>query len=206
MHLLRPLLGHKGLNTAGLDEIIWQHAQTGLFLLDQHYRTQYTCRYQPVFQMFAILHLCDVIARFYPGKVNPSTKDGPEAIQFGIEGLMQSYAGFPIAGPFQELLRGTALACSVPLPNNWIDLMTPSRPPRPVYRLDHFIDACTKLSYSQPINDIEKRLEPNFSTNWDGQSPSQGFKEYSRKSLRRTDDEEQAARHLMQISKLLNDD
>jgi hypothetical protein len=156
--------------------------------------------------MFAILHLCDVIARFFPGKVNSSSKDGPEAIQFGMEGLMQSYAGFPVAGTFQELLKRTALDCSVPLPTNWVDLMTPSRPPKPIYRADDFIDACTRLSYSQPIADIEIRLEPSFSTNWDAQSPSQGFKEYSVKSLRRSDAEEQAAQHLMHISKLLNDD
>jgi len=155
--------------------------------------------------MFAILHLCDIIARFFPGKVNASTKDGPEAIKFGMEGLMQSYAGFPIAGTFQELLKRTALACSVPLPSNWIDLMTPSRSPRPIYRADDFIDACTRLSYSQPVVDIETRLEPNFSVNWDVQSPSLGFTEYGKRRLRRTDDEEQAAQHLMLISKLLNE-
>jgi hypothetical protein len=156
--------------------------------------------------MFAILHLCDVIARFFPGKVNSSSKDGPESIQFGVEALMQSYVGCPIAGVFQELLRRTALDCSVPLPRNWVDLTTPSRPPKPIYRADDFIDACTRLSYSQPIAEIEIRLEPMFSANWHAQSPSQGFKEYNMKSLRRTDVEEQAAQHLIQISKLLNDD
>ncbi len=119
---------------------------------------------------------------------------------------MQSYAGFPVAGTFQELLKRTALACSVPLPKNWVDLVTPSRPPRPIYRADDFIDACTRLSYSQPIADIEARLELSFSINWQAQSPSQGFAEYSEKSLRRSDDDEQAAQRLMQISKLLNDD
>lgn len=172
-------------------------------MLDQHYRTQYTCRYQPVFQMFAILHFCDVIARFFPEKVNSSSKDGAEAIQFGMEVLMQSYAGFPIAGTFQELLRRTALNCSVPLPKNWAELMTPTRLPMPKYRADDFIDACTRLSYSQPIADIEIRFEPQFSANWDIQSPSQGFKDYGQ-TLRRSDAEERAAQHLMQISKLLN--
>jgi len=155
--------------------------------------------------MFAILHLCDVIARFFPEKVNSSSKDGPESIQFGMEGLMQSNAGFPIAGVFQELLKRTALDCSVP-PRNWVDLMTPPRPPKPIYRADDFIDACTRLSYTQPIAEIEIRLEPMFSANWHAQSPSHGFKEYSMMSLRRTDAEEQAAQHLMHISKLLNDD
>jgi len=177
----------------------------GLFLLDQHYRTQYTCRYQPVFQMFAILHLCDVIARFFPGKADDNTKDGQEAIQFGMEVLMQSYAGFPIAGTFQELLRRTAINCSVPLPKNLIEIMTPSRQSRPKYRADDFIDACTRPSYSQPIIDIEMRLEPQFTSNWDLQSPSQGFGDLGRKTLRRSDDEERAAQHLIQISKVLNE-
>src|SRR5258706_383682 len=38
VQLLRPLLEYEGLASAGIDEIIWQHAQTGVFLLDQHYR------------------------------------------------------------------------------------------------------------------------------------------------------------------------
>lgn len=206
VQLLRPLLELDNLNPAGLDEVIWKHAQTGLFLLDQHYRTQYTCRYQLVLQMFAVLHLCDVIARFFPGKVDSSTKDGPEAIQFGLEALTQSFDGFPIAGTLQELLKHTAIECSVPLPSNLADLMMPQRSLRLKYRIDDFIDACTRPSYLPPNAEIQARFESNFSADWHAQSPSQGFREPDpgSRSLRRSDAEQRAAQNLMQISNLLN--
>lgn len=159
IQLLRPLLDFESFRSVAVEEVIWNHAQQGLFLMDQHYRTQYTCRYQPVLQMFAILHLCDVVTRFFPGKVNSTSKDGPEAMQFGMEALTQSRAGFPIAGPFQELLLRTAKECSVCLPS---DLMALPGPPKMVYMMDDFIDACTRLTYGQPIEDIHLKYQPTF--------------------------------------------
>ena len=190
----------------GIDEVIWKHAQTGIFLLDQHYRTQYTCRYQPVLQMFSLLHLCDVIARFFPRKVDSVTKDGSEAVRFGLEVLMQSRQGFPIAGAFQELLRRTAIECSVQLPKNLTDLMKPARPPMPIFRVDDLIDACTRHSYIQPVTEILTLLDQNFRSDWIVQSPYHGFKDAASgaMSLRRSDTEERAAQNLMHISNLLN--
>jgi hypothetical protein len=176
-------------------------------LLDEHYQTQYTCRYQLVPQMFAVLHLCDVIARFFPERRSDAFgKDGAEAVQFGLEVFMQAYEGFPVAGVFQELLKLSALECSVPLPENLADLMTLSRASKQTYKVDDFIDACTRPSYLLPIDEIHARFDSTFSAEWDAQSPSQGFKalDAGRSSLRRSDAEEQAAENLMQISSLLN--
>ena len=48
-----------------------------------------------VLQIFAILHLSNVVTRFFPDKVNSTSKGGPEAMQFGMEALTQSRAGVP---------------------------------------------------------------------------------------------------------------
>ena len=204
VQLLRPLLDFEGFPSSLIEEIIWDNAQQGLFLLDEHYRTQYTCRYQPVLQMLAVLHLTDVIARFFPGGVEGPRKDGPEAIKFGMESLMQSRPGFAVAGPFREMLRSTAKECSIRLPRELDELMIP--PPNQLYQLDDLINACTRPSYVQPINQIHKRYLPSFSADWASDGASYGFLEpaLDARRLRVPSAEERGARSLMQIRNLLN--
>ena len=67
--------------------------------------------YQLALQMFAVLHLTNVVAWFFPGGVDIPAKDRPAAMQFGAEVLMQSRAGFAVAGPLQQMLRKTAHEC-----------------------------------------------------------------------------------------------
>jgi hypothetical protein len=106
IQLLQPLLSFESFPSAVVKEVIWNHAQRSLFIMDQCYRGQYNSRYQPVLQVFAMLLLCDVIARFFPDKLISTSKDGAEAMQQGMESLMQVRTGYPIAGPLQELSNG----------------------------------------------------------------------------------------------------
>jgi hypothetical protein len=164
--------------------------------------------------MFSVLHLCDIVARFFPTKIDAVTKDGPEAIQFGLEAIMQSRAGFPIAGTFQELLRRTGVECNIRMPRNLDDLLAPPirvPQPKPMYRMDDFIDACTRPSYKQPVTDIQNSFAPNFVADWVSEGPSLGFNatiDRGARSLRgprRSDtEEERGAQNLMHISNLLN--
>lgn len=188
-----------------VEETIWNHAQHGLFLLDEHYRTQYSCRYQPVMQMFAVLHLSDTIARFFPGGIEGRSKDGPEAIQFGMEVLMQSGAGFPVAGPLQEMLRRSAEECSIRLPRNLTDLLI-SPKPQQVYRIDDLIDACTRPTYTQPIDELIPKYVPSFSSDWAVEGASFGIHEPASgtRRLRVPSAEERGAQNLMHIRNLLN--
>jgi hypothetical protein len=206
IQLLRPLLDFEGFPTGLVEEVIWNHAQQGLRLLDEHYRTQYTCRYQPVLQMFAVLHLCDIVARFFPTKLDKSSKDGSDALQLGMEVLMQSHLGFPVAGIFLELLRRTSNECSVLLPRNLTELLVISRPPKSIFRMDDFIDACTMPTYAQPVKDIHMRYLPSFSSEWTSSGTSFGFKEpeFGARRLRVASEEERGAQNLMQIRNLLN--
>ncbi|KAH6667253.1 hypothetical protein B0J14DRAFT_677059 [Halenospora varia] len=206
IQLLRPLLDYQGFHSQLIEETIWNHAQQGLFLLDKHYRTQYTCRYQPVPQMFAILHLCDTIARFFPGGVEGSSKDGPEAIQFGIEALLESSMGFPVAGPLQEMLLKTATECSIRLPPNPTGLMIPQNTPRQTYRIDDFINACTRPSYCQPVHEIHLRYLPSMSADFVTDGASFGFLHPAAgvRSLGVPLTEERGAQSVMRIRNLLN--
>lgn len=205
IQLLRPLLDYDGFPSTLVEEIVWKTAQEGLSLLDEHYRTQYTCRYQPVLQMFGVLHLTDVICRFFPNNVDGPSKDGSTAIQLGMEVLMQSWPGFPVAGPFQAMLRRTANECSVPLPKNIPGLLISPRPPKQRYGIDDIIDACTRPSYVQPVGEIHNKYLASFSMEWASNGGSYGFLEPSSgKRLRGLSAEERGAQSLMQIRNLLN--
>ncbi|KAG0645040.1 hypothetical protein D0Z07_9220 [Hyphodiscus hymeniophilus] len=82
--------------------------------------------------MFGVLRLIDVVCRFFPYTVDgPISKDGAQALQFGMDVLMQPFSGFPIAGPFQEMLRRTANKCSVPLLKKVSNRLSPLRSPKP---------------------------------------------------------------------------
>ncbi|KAH6716646.1 hypothetical protein BKA61DRAFT_476595 [Leptodontidium sp. MPI-SDFR-AT-0119] len=206
VQLLRPLLDFEGFPSSLVEGAIWEHAQEGLSLLDRYYRPQYTFRYQPVLQMLASLQLTDLVARFFPGGAEGGSKDGIEAIQFGMELLMQSRPGFPVAGPLQEMLRRTAIECAIPLPRNLAELMPAPIPPRGAYGMDDFLDACTRPTYVQPVLDAHSKYSPSFSSDWKVEGPAYGFRESSTSArrLKFPSAEERGAQSLMQIRNLLN--
>lgn len=187
-----------------MEEVIWNEAQHGLSLLEQQYRAQYTCRYQPVLQMFAILHLNDTITRFFPEAGSESSRDGSAVVQLGMEALAQSQAGFPVAGPLQELLRRAALECSIAPPRNNPDLLAATK--SPAYSMDDMINACTQPNYCQPAAQIHARYAPSFCVDWTTEGAAFGFGAtvHGGTRLRGPSAEERGAQSLMQISNLLN--
>jgi len=184
---------------------VWSQAQQGLFLADQHYHTQYTSRYQPVLQIFTLMHLCDVVARFFPDKVDSSSKDGSEAVQFIMKVLSQSHASYPITGIFEELLRKSVSQCSLRLSSDVNELL--ARSAKLGYKMDDFIDACTRPTYLQPVDEIHMNFSDSFIMDWVSEAPSLGFQErdIGASRLRITNsEEEKGAQSLMQIRNLLN--
>lgn len=156
--------------------------------------------------MFAVLHLSDTVARFFPGSIEGGSKDGPEAIQFGIEALLKSRLGFPVAGPLQELLRKAATDCSIRLPQNPTELVAPQHPSRKLYCMDDFISACNRPSYSQPVREIHLRYLPSISADWVADGASFGFLQpaVGVRSLRVPSAEEGGVQSLIQTRNLLN--
>ncbi|KAL3428502.1 nitrogen assimilation transcription factor nit-4 (fungal specific transcription factor) [Phlyctema vagabunda] len=210
VQLLRPLLDLDGFLVHLVEDVIWNHSQYALSLVNDRYRVQYTCRYQPVFQMFALLHLTDVIARFFPHAIEvgqAKSRDGAQAVEFGLQCLMHSHAGLPVAGALQEMLRRTANECSIPLPRNLNELMDTSRSPKQTYRIDDLLNACTRSSYVQPVAEIHKRYAPSFSVDWNSDSAAFGFHTLNirERKLRVPSAEERGAQSLMHIRNLLNE-
>jgi hypothetical protein len=154
--------------------------------------------------MFAVLNLTDAIAQFFP-EVEGSGKSGAEAIRFGMESLMESKVGFPVAGPLQEMLRRRAVNLSVRAPNNLTELMSSSGKLK-LYQLDDMFDACTRSTYVQVVTEIHKRYLPSLSADWASNRALFGFPEPSpdAKKLRVPSAEERGAQTLMQIRNLLN--
>ncbi|KAH8804914.1 hypothetical protein F5884DRAFT_678291 [Xylogone sp. PMI_703] len=202
--LLRPLLEFKELPSRIVEEVVRNHAQKGLSLLEEQYHSRYTYRYQPVLQMFSILHLCDTIARYFPNRVDGTSRDGTEVIMCGIEALTQSKIGFTVAGPLQEMLGRTAVECAIPLPRRLDELM-PSRLMGQAYGLDDMLDACCRPTYIQPSVKIINRFHSQFSTNWASEADSYGFTVFTAEgsNIRRSG---LGAQRLLNIRNLLNSD
>ncbi|KFY07189.1 hypothetical protein V492_07369 [Pseudogymnoascus sp. VKM F-4246] len=209
VQLLCPLLELESFPSSLVDEVVWSHAQHALLLLERHYRLHYTCRYQPVLQMFIVLNICHLIARFFPAKPSndPSIKDGSEAVTIGIETLHESNVGFPAAGALQELLRRAAVACSLKLPQSLENLLTPQGNVRMAYSYNDFIDVCTRPSYHQPLRAVREKFDSNFAEEWYALSPDFGFRppQPGQKSLRELQTHpDRDIPYLMQIRNLLN--
>jgi hypothetical protein len=180
---------------------VLQHAQYGLFLLEEHYHTLDICRYQPIMQMFAILHLTDVIARFFPNVPHNHGKDGPAAVRLAIDVLAKSRPGFPVARTFLELIHKTAKDIIIPLPNDLEESFHLLHPSRSRFLLDDTIDTCTRTTYTQPAYSIQMRFSPTISSDWVATCAAFGFRH---PGLRQLSAEEQGAQNLMQITNLLN--
>ncbi|OBT66212.1 hypothetical protein VE03_04312 [Pseudogymnoascus sp. 23342-1-I1] len=209
VQLLCPLLELEGFPSSLVDEVVWSRAQHALLLLERHYRLHYTCRYQPPLQMFVVLNICHLIARFFPAKPNndPSIKDGSEAVTIGIEVLYESNIGFPAVGALQELLRRSAATCSLKLPPSLEYLLTPQGNVRTAHTYNDFIDVCTRPSYHQPLWGVRKKFDSDFAEEWYNQSPAFGFRlpQRGQQSLRELQTEpDRSIPYLMQIRNLLN--
>lgn len=148
-----------------VDPLIWQHAQEGLNLIDDRYRFQYTCRYQPVSQIFALVHLTEVLVRFFPEIDKEFGRDGATSIKLAADILRESQSSFPIAEVFMAMLHETTRRSLIPLPDELKDIFRrPRRKSR--FLLDDAINACTNPTYLQPVEAIQKRLSPDFANIW----------------------------------------
>ena len=194
VNLFRPLVGLEQFHQSGPvspESISLQSATEGLHLLEQ-YRMVYTCRYQSQLQILCLVHLCDFLVRF------GSPKQAQDASTFCLHSLKESRTGFAVCGPLQELFRRTLVECGVPMPPDLTDLMSPVTD----FCLDDIMDACTRLSYMQPVDMVRRRLQPSVAHDWEKEtmkmnasSPSS-----SNSSGWRRDENEK----LMQIRSILN--
>ncbi|KAF5877651.1 putative c6 transcription protein [Botrytis fragariae] len=173
VQLLYPLLDFGLFDTSCLSSIVWQHAQQGLAVVDS-YRAHYSCAYQPVLQVFAILNLTDIVVRFSP-KINRELgRNDEEAVRLTTEVLEQSLLNFPVAAIFTEKFREITKKILFPWPSNLDNLLYYKRS-KSRSLLDGVIDACTRVTYIQPIKSIQKRFATGIQSNWSMLSSGLGF-------------------------------
>lgn len=159
----------------------------------RRYRIHWSCRYSPPLQSFCLLHLCDTLVRY-----GDSPENSMEVTKFCMENLEETAdgkGGFSVCGPLQKAFFQTAKDCGVPITDNFPNLIS-SLPP---LNTDNILDACTRLSYTQPVDQVISILDPSigqdFEKGWrdliDGHEPEM--------------DQAGSGKEYMQISSLLND-
>lgn len=156
--------------------------------------------------MLAALHLIDVIARFFPRARGQSSELGFEVVLFGRRILTESQPRFPVAGPFQEMLRKTAIDCGITFSKRTDAPMTVHPQTNNSYREDDLIDACTRNTYAQPVKEIQRIYSPSFSADWATYGASFGFQPTSSDETRSglTPTEENSSQGVMEIRNVLN--
>ena len=165
------------------------HARCGLEILE-HSRRLYTPRYQTPLLSFCVLHLGDALIRR-----SPQSPPASEVVVFCLEMLAKTSVGFAIRGPLSSLLRETANECGIPLPNDLDD-----RVGEPVdYSIDNILDACTRLTYTQPTEQILRHLDSAIAIDWAAEWQKQVVENPSGRHRL------SASGHHMAIESLLND-
>ncbi len=181
--LLRPLIDLANFPSILVEEVILNHAQRGLYLLEINYRVPWGCRYQLCLQSFVVANLCDLVARYWPSVKTPTAdKDGVAALIFGLDVLGESWAGGagpPVAGVLRELLRRAPASYTTPI-NMPIEYETQSLRDKDSGRalrctFEEFMDACTYPIYFQPPWGVREKFDENLARSWVEDGPKYGF-------------------------------
>jgi hypothetical protein len=61
--------------------------------------------------------------------------------------------------------------------NNLNKLVATTQSPKIIYKRDDFINACTRPTYKQPVEDIHFKYQPSFAIDWMTEAPSLGVTE-----------------------------
>jgi len=140
-----------------LKRLLLASAKAGLETLKESSRL-YSCRFQLPLMAFCTLHMSDVLIRY-----SPSEPYAPDVVAFCLGTLQDNRSGFAICGPLQELFRKTAVECNVQLPSNIRELMEPAQQ----YGVDDILDACSRISYTQPTEQIVRYIDDAIAEEWE---------------------------------------
>ncbi|KAF7880489.1 uncharacterized protein EAF02_007335 [Botrytis sinoallii] len=201
VYLLNPLLGFK---EPQFDALVRQHAKEGLSLIIDRYCFQYTSRYQPVSQIFAVLYLTEVLIQSSPATTEDSDKDALALIKVATDILTESNSSFPVARIFMGMLQENTRRLLTPLPNELEDLFRRNcRISK--FPLDDAVNAIGNITYAQPVEEIRKRFHSDFKYRWMMHAAAGYPKTFYKPSIsRQPSGEETGAQNLMRILNLQN--
>ena len=159
VQLFRPLLHGDFFNDddqSELRRILLFHARSGIELLS-HAQRLYSARYWMPLASFCLVQLCDALLSF-------SSEEPPalDTVTFCLRLLQQTHAGSALCGPLQSLFSQRARECGVSVP---LELQQPMGS-FSEYAVDDILDACTRLSYEEPLDQIVRYMDPQISEEW----------------------------------------
>ena len=106
---------------------------------------------------FCLVQVCDGLVRF-----SPQDRRASDTVEFCLEVLQQTSAGFALCGPLQSLFCQTAEECGVQVSDEMRAVMGSFDH----YVMDDILDACTRLSYTQPLDQILHCIDPELAKDW----------------------------------------
>lgn len=143
-------------------DLIASHAWKGLELL-RVAQSIYTSRFSLPLISFCTVFLGDAIL-VQSSKLTEDSASTPssEAIKTCLELLQQTRSGFALCGPLQRLLLDRATEHNVSLPEDTKGILGSVGH----YDVDDFLDACTSLSFRQPLDRLFSRIDPRIAKDW----------------------------------------
>lgn len=166
MQLFRPLLHgdfFSGDDQAELRRIVVFHARSGMEPLS-HAKRLYSSRYLSPLMMFCLVHLGDAVISY-----SPQDPPARETLRFCLQTLQQTRAGFALCGPLQCLLTQRAEGCGISIPEDLRELAESFDH----YAMDDILDACTRLTYAEPLDQIMRHIHPAIAKEWNGEWEAQ---------------------------------
>ena len=162
LQLFRPLVYGNFFTAddqAELRRIVVFHARSGVEPFG-HAQRLYSARYFLPLVSFCLVHLCDALLSY-----SPQEPPASETLAFCLQALQQNHAGFALCGPLQSLFIQRAEECGVRTPGHLeklVDAIDGST-------VDEILDACTRLSYMEPLDQIIRYIDPAIAKEWNAE-------------------------------------
>lgn len=153
-------MGLASLSRDRLQGVTVQSAKDGLDLY-QRYRTSYSNRQQPPLLSFCLVHLADALLRYVDQGVENAV------IQFCLETLSEAKPGFAYIGALQAMFCESVLGQGLSLPPQATLLQLMGGRSRHGFSREEKLDCCERLTYSQPVDLLVERLDPNLANDFE---------------------------------------
>ena len=132
--------------------VVVNHAKIGMELLTRYKLIYSNCYLSPL-QLFCLVNLADALVRY--DDHGDATR---RTVEFCLTSLEEAKAGYPVAGPLQEMFRVSLTEYGIRVSDELERMIrVPAR-----MTPEQLLDACTRPTYKQPIAQITHNMEPDI--------------------------------------------